>query len=240
MFKKKEFFINIFNEFKKKQKMPLIDMHTHTSWTDGKNSVSEMAFAAVKKNMKSILFSEHSRADSGIWFLDFVKEVEQVKKKFEGECIFLIGTEVKILNDKGDLDLSSKIKKECDLIMGSVHRFPGEAGTINNTKGKFTNEEAILLEYELASAAIENPDVDIIGHPFGMSLKRFKANPPWELFLRLIKKANSFEKIFEINFHYHNNYKQLIDACLKNNTLISFGSNAHSINELGKISEIKF
>ena len=239
MFKKKEFFEKIFKQYKKNRKIPLIDMHVHTSWVDGKNTVLEMSSSAVEKRISTILFSEHTRANSGDWFSDFTKEILSARNKFENKCQLLIGTEVKVLNTRGNLDLSEKIKTMCDLIMASVHRFPGEKGVINNTHGTFSKEEAINIEFELTKAAIENSSADIIGHPFGMSLKRFNTTPPWEFFLKLIKKARSFDKVFEINFHYHNNHKQLLDACIENNTLVSFGSNAHSVDEIGKISSIK-
>ena len=239
MFKKRDFFLKIFNQYKKTKKIPRVDLHTHTSWTDGKNTVFEMSSEAVKKKLESVLFSEHTRANTGEWFPDFVKEIRESNDKFKNKCLFLIGTEVKILNDKGELDLSKKIKEMCDLVMASVHRFPDEKGKIMHTQGNYTKDQAIMMEFELASAAIENQDVDIIGHPFGMSLKRFKAKPPWELFVKLIKKAKKFDKVIEVNFHYHKSYKKIIEECLNNGTLISFGSNAHSINELGQISKVK-
>ena len=239
MFKKKEFFEKIFKQYKKNRRIPPVDLHVHTSWIDGKNTVFEMSSAAIDKKITTLLFSEHTRANSEKWFSDFAEEVFLARKKFQNKCLLLIGTEVKVLNDRGDLDLSEKIKTMCDLVMASVHRFPGEKGIINNTQGIFSKEEAITMEFELTEAAIENPNADIIGHPFGMSLKRFNTTPSWDFFLKLIKKASSFGKVFEINSHYHNNYKQLLDACVENNTLISFGSNAHSTDEIGKIPIIK-
>ena len=48
-FKKKLFFLNIYKNFKKTKKIPKIDLHVHTKYTDGKNTVQEMADAACKK-----------------------------------------------------------------------------------------------------------------------------------------------------------------------------------------------
>ena len=154
MFKKKEFFEKIFKQYKKNRRIPPVDLHAHTSWTDGRNTVFEMSSAAVDKQITTLLFSEHTRANSGNWFSDFVNEVLLARKKFKNKCQFLVGTEVKVLNDRGDLDLSEKIKTMCDLVMASVHRFPGEKGIINNTQGIFSKEEAILMEFELTKAAI--------------------------------------------------------------------------------------
>ena len=122
--------------------------------------------------------------------------------------------------------------------MASVHRFPGEKGNIFQNKFKFTKNEAIELEFKLSMSAIKNSKFDILGHPFGMSIKRFKATPKWHLFKRLIKECKRNDKIFEINFHYHKNYRKLLDECLRSKTLFSLGSNAHRMNELGKITKI--
>ena len=58
--------------------------------------------------------------------------------------------------------------------MVSVHRFPGEKGNIKKKKLDLNNKEIIDIEYELSRSAIINSEFDILGHPFGMSLKRFK------------------------------------------------------------------
>ena len=124
------------------------------------------------------------------------------------------------------------------LVMASVHRFPGEKGNILKKKPLLSKNKAIQIEYKLSIKAIRKSKFDILGHPFGMSIKRFKAKPSWILFKKIIKECKKNNKIFEINFHYHKNYKKLIDECIKNKTLFSLGSNAHSQKELGSITRI--
>ena len=112
-FKKKNFFKKIFIDFKKSKKIPKIDMHVHTNWTDGKHTVKQMVKAANKKNLHTILFSEHSRASSKGWFSKFSKEVKKNRSyKQSGSCNALIGTEVKIKDFDGTLDLNQNIKKK--------------------------------------------------------------------------------------------------------------------------------
>lgn len=233
MFKKFIFFEKIFEELKKKIKIN-VDLHMHTSWTDGKNTAAEMYEASCKKNMDAIFFSEHTRKSSANWFSDFLKDVKSIKKK---SCMILAGTEVKILNNHGEIDLSEKIKKKSDLVMASVHRFPGEVGDIKKNTLKFDKEEAIDIEYKLSMGALDNSSVDILGHCFGMSLKRFGATPSIIKFKEIIKKCSKKNKIFEINSRYHHNCNELLQICLKNNCLISLGSNAHSIDEIGEIQK---
>ena len=187
--------------------------------------------------LETILFSEHSRSSSKNWFNKFSKEVKKNQNK-KKRCMLLVGTEVKIKDFDGNLDINKSIRKKCDLVMASVHRFPGEKGNILKKKPLLSKNKAIEIEYKLSIKAIRKSKFDILGHPFGMSIKRFKAKPSWMLFKKMIRECKKNKKIFEINFHYHRNYKKLIDECIKNGTLFSLGSNAHSRKELGSITRI--
>lgn len=225
------FFANILEKCKKKQNVK-IDMHMHTNWTDGKNTVKEMYRKSCKKKLSHILFSEHSRRKSGEWFSKFAKEVKNLKKK---ECTAYVGTEVKILNYNGDLDLSNKISKSCDFIMASVHRFPGEKGDMIMSRKNFKKSEAIQIEYKLMCSAINNPKTDILGHPFGMSIKRFGARPSKKLFLNIMRKCKNKKVAFEINNAYHYNKNWLLKKCIHENVYFSLGSNAHKVSEVGNV-----
>ena len=71
-----------------------------------------------------------------------------------------------------------------------------------------------------------------------MSLKRFKAKPDWKLFKNLINACKKIIK-FQINFHYHKNYKRLLNECIRQNAYFSIGSNAHSKKDIGRINNFK-
>ena len=83
----------------------------------------------------------------------------------------------------------------------------------------------------LSQNALKNSNFDILGHPFGMSIKRFNLKPKKKLFIELIKTTKKNNKIFEINYNYHKGIKDfLIDSCLEKKCLFSIGSNSHSVN----------
>jgi putative hydrolase len=232
MFNKNIFFEKIFELFSNK-KIPNIDLHLHTNYTDGKHSPKEMIDFAKKKKISALLFSEHSRKlISEDWFFKFEKEIRSYKML---ECDILVGTEVKVLNLNGDLDLSDKIKNKCDIIMGSVHRFPGEEGENFMKKISYDNADVIKTEFDLTMSAIENPNLDILGHPMGMSIRRFNLKPSIKYFEDIIKKCKKFKKIFEINYRYHQNMNELLELCIKNETFLSIGSNAHKKEEIGLV-----
>ena len=227
-------FEKIYNSLKRGI-IPRVDLHVHTNWTDGQHSVFEMHEEACRKSLSHIFFSEHSRKESGNWFLEFGKQVDSLSKS---RCEAIKGTEVKILNFEGELDMNENFYRESDLVMASVHRFPGETSKDFRNKKTLKKDEVIKIEFELMIAALNNPKVDILGHPFGMTLNRFGYEPNDNLFDELIIQCGKKNKIFEVNYRYHKNPKILIDKCLKNKTQISLGSNAHSKEELAKILEI--
>ena len=229
--RKTPLFEYIFDSLKNK-KIPRVDLHVHTNWTDGEHTVEQMHIEACKKSLSHIFFSEHSRKESGSWFLDFIKEVNSLSKE---KCEAMCGTEVKILNFEGDLDLTEEFYKISDLIMASVHRFPGETSDDFKRNDAYSEDKVIKMEFDLMMSALENPKMDILGHPFGMSIKRFGFDPSQKLFDEIIKKCSKNDKVFEVNFRYHKNPKQLISKCIEHNAKISLGSNAHSKNELGEI-----
>ena len=80
-----------------------------------------------------------------------------------------------------------------------------------------------------------------MGHPFGMSIKRFNIMPKKSFFEKVIKCAKKNNKVFEINLHYHRKiYKKLIGLCLKNKCFMSFGSNAHHTKDIINFNKINY
>ncbi len=216
--------------------LPSFDFHLHTNWTDGENTVQEMHNAASKAGLTHILFSEHVRNTSENWFFGFA---QQVRESVSNNCLALVGIETKIMDFDGNLDVTSNIMENADLVMASVHRFPGEEGIIEKNSNQFNKfsqyEDPIETEFRLANLILENPEVDILGHPFGMSYKRFNLVPSIQKIKQLIKKAAQTGTAFEVNSRYHPNLWELIDLCKKYGAVISLGSNAHSVKEVGKI-----
>lgn len=215
--------------------VPPVDLHMHTTWTDGSAPVAEMHARAVAAGLSTILFSEHARKSSADWFPRFAAEVRAISDR---NCRALVGVECKIEDFDGGIDTVPAILAECDLVMASVHRFPGEVGVTTGTTGDFSPEQAIDMEFRLSLAAMDNPAVDILGHPFGMSIARFKTSPPWELFQALADKAAATGVAFEINARYHPNPWALIEACRRAGAPISLGSNAHTPDEVGLIGRL--
>jgi DNA polymerase (family 10) len=133
------------------------DLHMHTTWSDGKLSVREMAEEALKRGRKFIVITDHSHnlaIANGLSverLLEQRKEIDQANADMGGSIRIFQGTEMEI-NADGNLDFPDEILAQLDFVIASLHvslRQPREQIT------------ARLLN------AIRNPHVDLIGHPRG-------------------------------------------------------------------------
>lgn len=138
------------------------DLQMHSTASDGKNTVEEMAGAAKKLGHEYIAMTDHSKAVTVANGLDekraaaHIKNLRALDKKGLGIRI-LAGAEVDILKD-GKLDYSDEILAQLDVVVCSIHSY-------------FNLERSEMTDRMLA--AIENPYTQIIGHPTGrLLLKR--------------------------------------------------------------------
>jgi DNA polymerase (family 10) len=142
------------------------DLQMHTTASDGKNSIEEMAEAAKALGHTYIAITDHSKAVTVANGLDEKRMAAQIKKlratdeKGLGIRVFA-GSEVDILRD-GMLDYPDEILAQLDVVVCSVHSYM-------NLDGAAMTERLL--------AAIENPYTQIIAHPTGRLLLRREAYP---------------------------------------------------------------
>jgi DNA polymerase (family 10) len=137
------------------------DLQMHTTASDGKNSIEEMAEAARALGHEYIAITDHSKAVTVANGLDekrmaaHIKKIHAANEKGLGIRV-LAGAEVDILKD-GALDYSDELLAQLDVVVCSIHSY-------------FNLEREAMTERMLA--AIENPYAQIIGHPTGRVLLR--------------------------------------------------------------------
>ncbi|MDK2985530.1 MAG: polymerase [Clostridia bacterium] len=162
------------------------DLHIHTNWSDGVNSIEEIVELAEKKEYQYIAITDHSRnlkIAGGLSVEKLLKQQEIIKQinKFQKKIKIFSGSEVDILPD-GRLDYPDEILQKLDLVIASVH-----------THMKQDEEEMT----ERVIKAIQNPNVDILAHPTGRILGR---REPFKINIEKILKAASENNIaLEIN-----------------------------------------
>ncbi|MGB2633491.1 MAG: PHP domain-containing protein [Candidatus Acidiferrum sp.] len=137
------------------------DLQMHTTASDGKNSIEEMAAAAKALGHEYIAITDHSKAVTVANGLDDKRMAEHIKNLRAADAKglgirVLVGSEVDILKN-GKLDYSDEILAQLDVTVCSIHSY-------------FNLEPAEMTDRMLA--AIENRYTQIIGHPTGRLLLR--------------------------------------------------------------------
>ncbi len=167
------------------------DFHMHTTWSDGRNTIEEMALSAIENGHKIIAITDHS---SGLGIAGGLRpddirmqraEIDAVQQKLGESIRILQGAEVEIRAD-GSLDYPDDILAELDIVIISLHtslRQPGEEIT------------ARLIR------AMNNPHTDIVGHPSARLLpNREGADLDWTAVLETAQKTGI---ALEINANPH-------------------------------------
>jgi DNA polymerase (family 10) len=160
------------------------DIHMHTTETDGRASLEEMAEAAKKMGYEYVAITDHSKAIAMANGLDEKRAVAFARhvRELSGLGIRVFsGIECDILKD-GTLDLANDALAELDLVIGSVH--------------SHMNLEAAEMTDRLLRA-LECPQLKVLGHPTGRLLMQ---RDPFKFdFDRIVVEAVKRGVRFEIN-----------------------------------------
>ena len=197
------------------------DLQMHTTASDGKNSILEMARKAKEMGYAYIAITDHSKAVRVAGGMDekqlakHLKEIEKADGQVSGFRI-LKGVEVDILPD-GTLDLKDDILRECEVVLASVH-------------SRFNMEEEEMTRRVIK--AIRNPNVNVLAHPTGrLILERepFKISLP-----EVIQAAVDHGVILEINAYPDRLDLKDVDARMARDlgAKLAINTDAHSALQL--------
>ncbi|RLL47923.1 DNA polymerase/3'-5' exonuclease PolX [Oceanobacillus piezotolerans] len=162
------------------------DLHMHTTWSDGAQSLEEMVNECRNKGYSYMAVTDHSkylRVANGLDETRLRKQREQIdllNEQYEDFHIFA-GVEMDILPD-GSLDFSNDFLKEMDFVIGAIH-------------SSFSQTEEQIMHRLFQ--ALENPYVSLIAHPTGRLIGRregYKVDVD-----KLIEKAKETNTALEIN-----------------------------------------
>jgi len=162
------------------------DLHCHSNWDGGANSIEEIAEMAIKIGYQYVGIADHTkflRIEHGLDEKKLErrnKEIDKLNQKYRNFKI-LKGAEANILND-GSIDIKDEALAKLDYVIAGVH------SSFKMEKSKMT--ERIIR-------AMENPNVDIISHPTGRIIQR---RDEYQIdFDKILKKAKETGTILEIN-----------------------------------------
>jgi DNA polymerase (family 10) len=201
------------------------DLHMHTTASDGRNSIREMAEAALACGYRYIAITDHSKNLAMTNGLDEKRALEQIERiravdhELEGRIRVFAGIEVDILAD-GALDLDDEVLAQMDVVIASVH-----------TRFEQSREEMTARVLK----AIENPYVRILGHPTGRLLLR---REPFALDMgAVLHRAAELGVAME-----HNAAPERLDLCDRDLRLakelgcrVVISSDSHDARNLGRM-----
>ncbi len=197
------------------------DLHAHSVWSDGRNTISEMAKAAQQKGYEYIAITDHSprlKIAGGVSVENLKKkraEIEKLNKGFKNFHI-LFGTEVEI-DSNGNLDYNEKVLSEFDIVIAAIH------SGFEQSRKQLT---------ERITKACQNKHVHIIAHPTGVHIGK---REPYDVdFKEICKTAAQTNTYLEINafpirldLHSANVY-----FARSQNVPFSVNTDAHAIDHL--------
>jgi DNA polymerase (family 10) len=196
-------------------------LHNHSVWSDGANSIEQMAQFCIEQNWQYLGMCDHSKTAVYANGLNEERvyqqqqEINQLNEKYSDFKI-LKGIESDILYN-GDLDYSEDILKTFDFVVASVH------SQLKMDEQTATNR---LIK------AIENPYTTILGHPTGRLLLSREGYPIDHE--KVIDACAQNNVILELNanpFRLDIDYKW-IDYAVNKGVMISINPDAHNLNGL--------
>ena len=200
------------------------DLHTHTTASDGHNTIEEMAEAAKKMGYEYLAITDHSKSQAvarGLTedrLLEHIKAIRKASGKIKGITL-LAGSEVDILAD-GRLDYEDAILAELDIVIASPH---------------FSLKQDARKSTDRIRAAIEHRYVNIIGHPTGRLINGREGLPlEFETVFQAAGKAGCALEInagyprLDLNEHHAR-------AAAEAGVMLAIDTDAHSATDLCEI-----
>lgn len=194
-------------------------IHSHSNWSDGSNTLEEMAEECIKRRLEYLVISDHSKAAAYANGLseerirEQHRQIDQLNERYKPFKIFK-SIECDILND-GSLDYGNHILSTFDLVIASVH-----------SNLKMTEEKAMMRLLK----AIENPYTTILGHMTGRLLLSRNGYPVDHK--KIIDACAANQIAIELNAHPRRldiDWKY-IDYALEKGVLISINPDAHALD----------
>jgi DNA polymerase (family X) len=194
-------------------------IHSHSTWSDGSNSLAEMAKACIERGLEYLVISDHSKAAfyaNGLSEERIAQqhlEIEQLNQQLAPFRIFK-SIECDILSD-GSLDYDDEVLSNFDLVIASVH-----------SNLKMTEEKAM----QRLLAAIENPYTTILGHMTGRLLLSRNGYPVNHQ--KIIDACAANRVVIEINAHpvRLDIDWRWIETALNKGVLLSINPDAHHVD----------
>ncbi len=206
----------------------VLDVHSHTIISGhAYSTMREMARAAHERGLLLLGITEHGPGVPGSMVNDYyIRNTRMVDRRMEG-LELMLGAEADIMNSSGELDITDRNLEFCDVVVASIHKACYEP-----FRERKPGKEEITETY---IKVLENPLVDIIGHPDD---ETFPVD-----FDVLACKAAECGKLLEVNNNSLDprtsrvngpaNIRRMLEACRKYRTPVVCNSDSHTDQLVG-------
>jgi len=194
------------------------DFHMHTNWSDGLNTLEEMAQACYELGYQYMVVGDHSQSSKVANGLDpsryrqQFKLIERLNQYYNPRGFYILrGCEVDILPD-GSLDLPDELLEEFDFVVASIHSRFNQDNTYRILK------------------AMESPYVNLIGHPTG---KAYGSREGYSLdFEKVLTMAKETGTALELNTPRADISPDMVRRCMQEGVMIAIVTDAHAVKHL--------
>ncbi len=194
------------------------DFHMHTNWSDGINPLEEVVEYAYKLGYEYIVIGDHSqsaRVANGLTperYMEQWKLIEKLNRVYNPKGLYILkGCEVDILPD-GNLDLPDEVLEGFDFVVASIH-------------SRFNQDNTFRI-----LRAMENPYVNLIGHPTGKAYGQREGYPlDMEKIMDVAKETGT---ALEINTFRIDLSPENIRRCVERGVMMAVVTDAHSVTHL--------
>lgn len=210
-----------------------VDLHIHTTFSDGKNTLVEYAGEAIKIGYKTIAFTDHI-CDYTNYLEKYISEIKELKKQFQGKLTILAGIESKVINPSGELDLPDNFhvfRDNLEWILAAFHRIPKGHKDYFSSEEIVNNKKDALKQWNSAMLnTLQNPLVSGIAHPTAI-LQKYSIPLTQDQKKTIAQTALSNNKQLEFNMKYRVPDDEFVDILKCFGTKLFLGSDSHSIKE---------
>lgn len=216
---------------------PPVDYQMHTVYSDGDSTIEAYAERAAELGLEEIAITDHVWRTTD-WVAEYVDHVREVEA--DSELAIHAGVEAKVIDRDGRVDVSAEDAERVDFVMGVVHRNRPEASPPYDDSRNFTPTEATSVERDLTLALLDNPTVDVVGHPTRNYYKFHHDDdaPPFpdDYLETVVEKANDVGTPLEYNARLPRQVRErLLAHYVAKDHEFTIGSDSHDVRGLEKL-----
>lgn len=210
------------------------DLHTHTVFSHGKNTIEQNVRAAIEKGLKAIAITDHGPGHPlfGVRRKNIIvmrKEIDRLNDKYE-DINILLGLEANLMSVEGETDIEDKYLKYYDILLMGYHKLGFRLKELPSfiIFPKFSRQkwaDNIALSYK---KAMQRYPIDIITHPnYGIHVN--------------IDMLSKFAAENDVALEVNNSHMSMslfdIKTAAKNGAVLSVNSDAHRKEYVGDMEK---